>query len=493
MPAATFVPSKYQKAIFNWVESGRGDALVEAVAGSGKTTTLVEISRRLGTSDAMFVAFNVKIVSELQARLGPTFPACTINSLGCRALKRGGIKLKQTDARKYNKLAYEAIKDMGLEPKQIYPATQKVESLISFAMAEMSDLTDESLTEVMAHYGLEFHKNLSEKDTFNLVRSLMAKGEAMGRMGLINFDEQIYLPVKWGMAPQGASFVMVDECQDLSKSKLLLVLSARAAGGRMVFVGDPRQSIYGFAGADAEAVPRILEMTNATVFPLSVSYRCAKAIVAHAQELVPTIEASENAPEGIVETIDEAAMVNDVKNGDLVLCRLTAPLISLCIRLIAQKIPARVKGRNIGKNLIDLVKDALGSRPWSELEHALDTYADESIAVLLGRANAEKQIAALQDKINGVRACVEGFRSPSFDAFKASVESIFSDEKASVELSTIHRLKGAESETVYVIKPGSIPLVWKNQQEWEYNQELNLMYVARTRAKLRLRYVRDPK
>jgi DNA helicase-2/ATP-dependent DNA helicase PcrA len=486
-----FVPSAYQQAIFDWAIKGRGDALVEAVAGSGKTTTIVELSRRLNTGDALFLAFNVKIVNELKARLGPTFPVSTINSLGCQALKRGGIRLKKTDARKYNKLVYQSVKDMGLEPKQLYPATTKIEEIIKFAMSDMSDMSDASLEETMSHYGLEFHKNITPQDTFALVRSLMATGEAMARQGIINFDEQIYLPVKWGMSPAQASFVMVDECQDLSKSKLLLVLSARGKGGRMVFVGDPRQSIYGFAGADAEAVPRILEMTGATVFPLSVSYRCAKAIVAHAQEIVPTIEASPNAPDGIVEYVSEDTLISEVKDGDLVLCRLTAPLVSLCIRLIAKRIPARVKGKNIGTSLVNLVREALGSRPWSELDSALDTYMDESVAVLLGRANAEKAISALNDKVAGVRACVEGFRSTSFDSFKESVEAIFTEDKASVELSTVHRLKGAEAETVYVVKPGSLPLTWKNQQEWEYEQEQNIMYVARTRAKLRLRYVRD--
>ena len=488
-----FVPSKYQQAIFDWATAGRGDALVEAVAGSGKTTTLVEMSKRIKTGDALFVAFNVKIVKELQARLGSGFTATTINSLGNRALmKHLGKSFKgMATPNKYNRLAYTALKDM-VEPKQVYPAVVKVESLIGYAMADMSDLSDASLAEIADHFGYEYPKALGVTDTHNLVRNLMKTGEAMARQGIVNFDEQVYLPVLWGLRPVQSAFVMVDECQDLSKAKLLLVMSARAAGGRMCLVGDRYQSIYGFAGADARSIPNIIEKLNPTIFTLPVSYRCAKAIVMHAQEIVPHIESTENAPEGCVDTVAETYLLDNVKNGDLILCRLTAPLISLCIRLIAQKIPARVKGRNVATQLVNLVREALGARPWSELNQALDDYLDSSVATLLGRQDAEKKLTALNDKVAGIRACVEGFRSPSFEAFKTSLESIFTDDSAMVELSTIHSMKGGEADTVYIVKPEALPLTWKNQQPWEAEQEENICYVARTRAKTNLLYVKTP-
>jgi len=59
--------SHLQQNIFDFVEHGQGNAIVEAVAGSGKTTTIVEALKRVrGTS--IFLAFNKSISEELKAR-----------------------------------------------------------------------------------------------------------------------------------------------------------------------------------------------------------------------------------------------------------------------------------------------------------------------------------------------------------------------------------------------------------------------------------------
>jgi DNA helicase II / ATP-dependent DNA helicase PcrA len=65
-----FKPSKYQKAIYSFIENGKGNAVVEAVAGSGKTTTIVEATSRIPPKDrAIFVAFNKSIATELSKKL----------------------------------------------------------------------------------------------------------------------------------------------------------------------------------------------------------------------------------------------------------------------------------------------------------------------------------------------------------------------------------------------------------------------------------------
>lgn len=60
--------SKFQQGVFDFVEQQQGSAIVEAVAGSGKTTTIVEACSRLkGT--AYLAAFNKRMGQELQARI----------------------------------------------------------------------------------------------------------------------------------------------------------------------------------------------------------------------------------------------------------------------------------------------------------------------------------------------------------------------------------------------------------------------------------------
>lgn len=61
-------PSNYQIDIFNWIENGIGNAIVNAKAGSGKTTTAIQGITRMAGS-VLMLAFNKKIVVELDSRL----------------------------------------------------------------------------------------------------------------------------------------------------------------------------------------------------------------------------------------------------------------------------------------------------------------------------------------------------------------------------------------------------------------------------------------
>jgi superfamily I DNA/RNA helicase len=74
------------------------------------------------------------------------------------------------------------------------------------------------------------------------------------------------------------------------------------------------------------------------------------------------------------------------------------------------------------------------------------------------------------------------------DDVKAYIQQIFSDDKINnaVTLSTAHKSKGLESDRVVILLPEKLPLTWKHQLDWQYQQELNLKYVALTRAKKEL-------
>ena len=65
-----FTPSEYQKKIFEFITKGTGNAVINAKAGSGKTTTLVEAMKLIPSKEkVLFVAFNKAIEQELTARL----------------------------------------------------------------------------------------------------------------------------------------------------------------------------------------------------------------------------------------------------------------------------------------------------------------------------------------------------------------------------------------------------------------------------------------
>lgn len=94
-----FEPSSYQQAIFNWVAHGRGDAIVQAVAGSGKTTTLVEAAKLIRTEKALFLAFNKHVADHIQQRLDSTMVARTIHSVGYACLRYYLNKVRVDEAK----------------------------------------------------------------------------------------------------------------------------------------------------------------------------------------------------------------------------------------------------------------------------------------------------------------------------------------------------------------------------------------------------------
>ena len=85
-----FTPSPQQAVFLEWVSNGSGSCVLEAVAGAGKTTTLLEAVDRTGGGVAI-LAYNKMIAEEIKAKLAKrgvdwkTAEAGTVHSFGFRA------------------------------------------------------------------------------------------------------------------------------------------------------------------------------------------------------------------------------------------------------------------------------------------------------------------------------------------------------------------------------------------------------------------------
>lgn len=514
-PQTPFTPSPYQQAIFAFVRDGSGNGIVAAVAGAGKTSTLVQAAKLL-TADGIFLAFNKHIAEELQRRLtGTKLTAKTIHSVGMAALSSHLGRGPRVDPRKYQKLVRadlweheDAFLDAIAEgdTAKLYEARTIKEqhkqtaekvfvALLDKVRVTRTDASDaDALLTMVEHFTLECPAHLLRIAPTILPRILAAGERQAAEEKVIDFTDMLCLPVAWNVPLPIFRWVFVDECQDLSAAQLDLVLRLRAEDGRVLAVGDENQSIMGFAGADAASFARIKAATNATELPLSICYRCPRSVIALAQELVPHIEARPGAPQGTVREIANSQFAEEVRVGDMVLCRLTAPLIAECIRLIQRHVPARVRGRDIGKQLTDLAQ-AVALMPsyggYATFGETLEDYRATQERKLASREGAEGLIEALHDRADAVRVCWESFNAPTLDRLCAEIDTLFSDEQEGVLLSTVHRAKGLECPRVYILKPDKLPLVWPKQQPWEAEQELHIKYVALTRATDTLTFVRD--
>lgn len=515
-----FTASSYQQAIFDFIQQGRGNGIVNAVAGAGKTTTLVDGAKRLASNRAVFLAFNKHNAEALVPKLeGTGMQAKTVHGLayGCLAKTLGGSL--QVDNQKYRTAARRLIEEAtrrratralkrtreGKPPPLPFAAVElpnglhrqpsardMVRDLVAaahFLRVTLTDPKSRNASGVLARYGLWLHPDLQK-----LLPTLLRDGERLAEAArIVDFDDMLWLTAKWALRPYPQDWVFVDECQDLSPAQLCVAQAACGPGGRMLFVGDPRQSIFGFAGADPESFDRIREATDARELPLSICYRCPRAVVREARSLVPHLEWAPDAAEGRLTLEDEESLLGIAREGDMILCRFTAPLIAWCIRLIEQGIPARVKGRDIGEDLcsiLDTLAEADGFHH-SETLLFLREWEAQQVQYLAGEDADEAAVEAIRDRCAAVRACHKACRPSSLDALKGYIKGLFTDDRPSVLLSTVHRAKGLENRRVLILRPDKLPFVWSGQQEWQYQQELNLKYVAITRAQEELVWLRS--
>src|ERR1700685_1080250 len=319
--------SPKQQALFDWVKAGSGSAFLRARAGCGKTTTLVGACALMSGSVA-FAAYNKKIATEIQAKLkeagvgNNAVRAGTFHSFGFSAVRRvyPDVKVDERAKRDLIKLDTRA-------PEDLEPFAHRLCGLAKqTALGLFGAVEDESRWWAMVdHHDLTSDLEDPERasDGVALAKRMLKRGNEVARE-LIDFDDMIYLPVLHNMRVWENDWVLVDEAQDTNPARRALARKMLRRGGRSVWVGDDRQAIYGFTGADADAMEVIVREFGCAVMPLTVTYRCPKAVVAEANLIVPDIEAHPSAPEGEVRSIDEDNLVaEELTARDAVLCRKT--------------------------------------------------------------------------------------------------------------------------------------------------------------------------
>jgi superfamily I DNA/RNA helicase len=270
--------------------------------------------------------------------------------------------------------------------------------------------------------------------------------------------------------------------------RIFLNRLARPITGRKFIVGDKRQAIYSFRGADIHSFDAFSNEPNTTILPLTVSYRCAKAIVRSAKEVYDEIEEFEENEEGVV----REGSLKDIRDGDMVLCRNTRPLIEVFLQLIEMNVPAYVVGKDMEKGLLNILAD-------------LESETSTEIWINFKEGQKQRIVRELQAK--GIK---NPESNPRYDAFmeklailqilfvkfstvgevESFINDIFEDEyKDGAALMTIHKSKGLEADRVFVIRQFEGKQLIPSQYAVTEDQlvaERNLEFVAITRAKKEL-------
>lgn len=494
--------SKYQKDIFDYIEHGQGHLVVEAAAGSGKTFTLIKCLELIPNDKRILLtAFNKDIVNELKKKAKEfTNVECkTLHGLGMLMVMKNVDEMSPVpEIFKYssqfysNPSAYTKINLFRLKKRDRKTYMDNVKKYVDFARYFLCQ-TPKDLDEIEKAYEIE-----TVADEKEVAMKLLEWGKT--NLKTMDYTDMIWLPNVLNLKPIGLQYdyIMVDECQDMNKAERELVLKCFKMGTRMVSVGDENQLIYQFSGSDKDSLNTLKNLPNTKCLPLSISYRCADSIVEYAQRIVPSIEKNDDHRAG---NVLEDVPLEDVKDGDMVLCRTNAPLVDLYNRYLKLGKKSYIVGKDIGSNMKTIIESMnMTEVNWGNIEKDglfIRLYDDlfETRNKIMAESNVSKEDAInsrqFQDKldmINAIGAMANGINS--VDELLGKIDVVFPKkvQKEGIKLSTIHKSKGLECENVYIACKSLMPS--KNATtKWEKRQERNLMYVAYTRAKNKLGFL----
>jgi DNA helicase-2/ATP-dependent DNA helicase PcrA len=493
-------PTTQQQHFLTQLVTTSANLALVARAGCGKTSTILlavdAVTRRWPAAETLVCAFNKAIADEVGEKLKKaghtnwrTVSASTLHSLGFGLLK---FLFKPTvDDKKVRKLVEQRNDDIS----QAY--AQQITALVGYAKGEgFGFFTDRAIGDVAAWHQIADHYDVNGLEDTSEADAVVEAAQAVYRASLaqtdvIDYDDMILMPLVKNLRVKfGKDFIFLDEAQDLSRSKQALARKfLKPHTGRMIVVGDDRQAIYGFSGADSAALNNLISSLQATECPLSVTWRCPKAVVAVAQQYVPDIQAAPGAPEGQVTYLNE--LPDDVGPEDAILCRNTAPLIEIAYKMIRAGKPVKVEGRNIGDGLIALAQrwkvasiDALLNR--------LEVYRDREIQKAMARGN-EAKVEEIEDRVGTLmevcKSCLQQNKTTVQDVV-TFINNLFADgDEASTILATYHRSKGREWGPVFLWEHSTRCPSRAARQDWQLAQEENLAYVAITRAQRELVWV----
>tara|TARA_R110000796_G_scaffold231853_8_gene349951 strand:+ start:4861 stop:6333 length:1473 start_codon:yes stop_codon:yes gene_type:complete len=483
--------SERQKSIFHtWMTTG-WNLLIMAVAGSGKTTTLLRLLE-MCEHRTLFLAFNTSVQQEIQAKIEAKGllqgKAMTIHSLGLSAI-RSWKKYKVNKGKNF-----VLVKKFQDQKKAYFKYMEwEVKLRLTYTLMDMNDISRLFLTddvEEIINYGLGAGKHLYvSKDLEELWKEfLVIRNKSYeGKFIEIDFNDMIYLPVVMGLEiPVYPTYLMIDEAQDLNLCQHALIdkIIAQPTLKKWIAVGDRNQSIYGFSGAYSNSFDLFKQKEGVMECPLDICYRCDRRIIDAANDVYNVMQPHSMEP-GIVEYVDDPG---HIKLRSMVVCRNTNPIIDLYFQLITSGKSCYIEGEDILNSVIRFLK------PYDKKQIIFATDAMRSKLYDMSKDESDRGKMLFhmynQNFLNFQRL-VAGLHCTGREPVSkliTEMKNLFVGKKDSIKLCTIHKAKGLEADVVYILNENLIPSKFAITPE-QITQEQNLKYVARTRARNELYYL----
>ena len=294
------------------------------------------------------------------------------------------------------------------------------------------------------------------------------------------------------------SVLVIDEAQDMGADDFRLVqaLMRQNEEMRVIAVGDDDQNIYAFRGSDSKYMQSLVSQEGAKLYEMTDNYRSATSVVNCANRFVNHIPNrmketpihSVTGEEGKVKVLQSLSNVEiSVQGSTAILTRTNEETMQVAYELeqlglhttVAQSIDDFRFGnlaevRYFLKQLGRKDEVAIAKEKWQEAkQRTLETYASSDCLNLMQHFFSDFEATHKDYYRSDLREYI----------FESNVEDFISNDDQSVFVSTIHKAKGREFDTVYLLSP--VP-------DRRDESDMRTYYVGLTRAKRTLYPVTSP-
>jgi superfamily I DNA/RNA helicase len=435
------------------------------------------------------MAFNKRIVVELELRLPRHVIGATFNSVGYKAWRSYVGKYVKVQANKTWMIMKEMLHEDDIEKYASF-----IKKMVGLAKSagiggHLLEDTTTNWEALRAHHNVYVQSGDASTDYGITLSQIVLRESIKQAKNIIDFDDQIYMPYLRDVSFPKYDRLFIDEFQDTNEVQIELMKKMIKYGGKVIAVGDTDQAIYGFRGADSEAMNRGRKAFDCQVLPLSITYRCSKAVTREAQKYVSKIEYFDGAKEGLVEAV-EKYNATDFLPTDAILCRNNAPLVKMAYGFIRRGIGINMPGRDLGAGLKIFIKK-MKAKNVDDLEIKAVEWLGNQRDNLIEKGQEDK-IEALNDKIECLEVIIENldYADRTINALLAEIDYLFkASEIPAISLMSIHKSKGDEWNRVFILDFAKLMPSKYAKQPWQKMQENNLIYVAITRAKSYVGYI----
>jgi superfamily I DNA/RNA helicase len=477
--------------------------LLKALAGCGKTTSLIAFAtKRKNEGRILYLAYNKSMANEAVAKF-KKLNHVDVRTMHSLAYKECG---KQFRERLGTLRANDMLPFLDNQEQEAYFKANAIITLLKKFCASA-----QTMNEFVLSAGRDYRFLREFEGVAHIAITMLPKIWHYAQVDKrLPFEHDFYLKLYQLNQPSldQYEYVLIDEAQDITPCMTDIVLSQKH---KKVFVGDAYQQIYGWRGASS-ALRKLEGRDNVAISWLTESWRCSQEIADTANVFLRAL----GCPKSL-----KGRDGKRVDNSLAFICRRTATAFLFCLEAIEANPSIKLsfvggmKNYNVslmldvnklmcwdpdsGRNKPEIYDKLISSfKNWTSFKQYIDEADEGDLRSIIRSISVIKHRLHSGTNAFPPKKTPDGIRPPSLYEFFQGVENRIDDKCANVVISTAHRSKGLEWDEAVIADDffnmsETIEQCAAQKEGGERievdSEELNLLYVATTRARVSVRHL----